>query len=128
MKANKEEIPGMYVALQKYINKDHKKECKSWEERVKAITNATKSVAGVACDVSVPPHANQTPLIQVTWDSNKVKLSQQEMMEKLRRGFLSIEVMPGAKDGINITVFMLKTGQEKIVAARLKEELIKESA
>jgi L-seryl-tRNA(Ser) seleniumtransferase len=128
MKVNKEEILGMYVALQNYISKDHKKEWQTWEERVKTITNAAKSVEGVTCDVSVPPYANRTPLINIAWDASKVKLSGSELIERLRKGTPSIEVMPGAKDGINITVFMLKPGQEKTVASRLKEELLKASA
>lgn len=123
MKVNKEEILGMYVALEKYLQKDHQKEWQQWEERVEVITRAVKPVAGVVCSVSVPPYANHTPLVNVSWDKQQIKLQQKELLEKLRNGSPSIEVMPGPNDGINITVFMLKPGQEKIVAARLKEAL-----
>jgi L-seryl-tRNA(Ser) seleniumtransferase len=123
MKVNKEEILGMYVALEKYINKDHKKEWQTWEQRVAHITNAIKPVSGVVYNVTVPQYANRTPLINVSWDQAKIKLLPKDLMAKLRNGSPSIEVMPGEKDGINITVFMLKPGQEKIVASRLKEEL-----
>lgn len=123
MKVNKEEIIGMYVALDKYVNTDHNKEWQLWEGRVATISNSVKSVSGVVCNVSVPPYANHTPLLNITWDAAKIKLTPKDLMEKLRNGSPSIEVMPGAKDGINITVFMLKPGQEKIVAARLNEEL-----
>ncbi|MEJ7682377.1 MAG: hypothetical protein WKG06_31905 [Segetibacter sp.] len=37
MKVNKEEILGMYVALDKYVNQDHDKEWKMWEDRVAVI-------------------------------------------------------------------------------------------
>ena len=128
MKVNKEEILGMYVALEKYINKDHQKEWQQWEERVGVITGALKPVNGVVCAVSVPPYANHTQLINVSWDASKIKLQQKELLERLRNGSPSIEVMPGANEGINITVFMLKPGQEKIVASRLKEELSRATA
>jgi len=43
-------------------------------------------------------------------------------MTKLRNGTPSIEVMANTT-GINITVFMLKDGEEKIVSKRIKEEI-----
>jgi L-seryl-tRNA(Ser) seleniumtransferase len=46
----------------------------------------------------------------------------------LRNGTPSIEVGGGTANSINVTVFMLKPEQEKIVAARLKEELTKATA
>jgi L-seryl-tRNA(Ser) seleniumtransferase len=66
-------------------------------------------------------------LINITWDPAKVKLTQKDLQEGLRNGQPSIEVMPNEKEGINVTVFMLKPGQEKIVATRLKEEFKKAS-
>ncbi|MEJ7694781.1 MAG: selenocysteine synthase, partial [Daejeonella sp.] len=124
MKVNKEEILGMYVALEKYINQDHVKEWRMWEDRVALITNAVKQVDGVSTKVEVPPVANHTPKITVSWDQAKVKATPREIMKRLQDGSPSIETM-GGRDGIDITVFMLKRGEEKIVAKRLQEELAK---
>ncbi len=123
MKVNKEEILGMYVALEKYIHTDHEKEWKMWDDRVAVITGAVKDMDGVTSSVTVPPYANHTPFINIVWDKSKIKLTPKELQERLRFGSPSIEVMLGEKEGINITVFMLKPGQEKTVAKRLKEEL-----
>lgn len=125
MKVNKEEILGMYAALEKYIKQDHDKEWKMWEDRVAVITNAVKNIDSVTSNVTVPPYANHTPLINIVWDESKVKISQKDLQEKLRIGEPSIEVMPNEISGINVTVFMLKPGQAKIVARRIKEELFK---
>lgn len=124
-KVNKEEILGMYVALEKYINTDHEKEWKMWEERIALIENAVKKVNGVTTKVTVPPVANHTPNLTVTWDPAKVKLTTNEMQEKLRKGSPSIEVMGGNGSNIGLSVFMLKPGQEKILAKRISEELEK---
>jgi L-seryl-tRNA(Ser) seleniumtransferase len=124
MKVNKEEILGMYVALEKYINQDHEKEWKMWEDRVALITSAVKKVDGVSTKVEVPEVANHTPKITVSWDQSKVKATPREIMKRLQDGSPSIETM-GGRDGIDITVFMLKPGEEKIVAKRLQEELSK---
>ena len=124
MKVNKEEVLGMYVALEKYINQDHEKEWRIWEERVAVITNAVKKVDGVNTIIEVPPIANHTPKIVVSWDQNKVKATPREIKSRLQNGNPSIETM-GGNTGIDITVFMLKPGEEKIVAKRLQEELSK---
>jgi uncharacterized pyridoxal phosphate-dependent enzyme len=129
MKVNKEEIIGMYVALDSYIKRDHKKEWKTWEDRVAVINNAVKSVAGVTTEVVIPPVANHNPSLLISWDPQKVKITRDGMGEKLRKGNPSIETIAWeTENSIRITVFMLKPGQEKIVATRIKEELILASA
>lgn len=123
MKVNKEEILGMYVALEKYINQDHDAEWKMWESKIDTIVTSVNSIEGVTTEVSVPPIANHTPLLFIKWDESKVKTTNKDLMLKLRNGSPSIEVM--ANDtGINITVFMLQEGEEKIVAKRVREELL----
>ena len=123
MKVNKEEIVGMYVALEKYINQDHDAEWKMWESKIDSIKTAVNSIEGVTTEVSVPPIANHTPLLFINWDESKVKTSNKDLMLKLRNGSPSIEVMANGT-GINITVFMLQEGEEKIVAKRVREELL----
>ena len=123
MKVNKEEILGMYVALEKYINQDHDAEWKMWESKIDSIKTAINSIEGVTTEVSVPPIANHTPLLFIKWDESKVKTSNKDLMLKLRNGSPSIEVMANVT-GINITVFMLQEGEEKIVAKRVREELL----
>jgi L-seryl-tRNA(Ser) seleniumtransferase len=123
MKVNKEEILGMYVALEKYINQDHDAEWKMWESKIDTIATSVNSIEGVITEVSVPPIANHTPLLFIKWDESKVKTSNKDLMLKLRNGSPSIEVMANGT-GINITVFMLQEGEEKIVAKRVREELL----
>jgi L-seryl-tRNA(Ser) seleniumtransferase len=129
MKVNKEEIIGMYVALDGYIKRDHALDWKTWEERIAVINNAVKSVPGVTTEVTVPPVANHTPSLEITWDTSKVKETRDGFGERLRKGSPSIEVIAWEKENsIRLTVFMLKPGQEKVVAKRIREELLKASA
>jgi uncharacterized pyridoxal phosphate-dependent enzyme len=125
MKVNKEEILGMYVALEKFVSIDHEKEWKMWESQVSTIENAAKKSKGVTTTVTVPPIANHTPTLNIAWDKNIIKLTREEFMDKMRKGDPSIEVMGGKDESINITVWMLKPGQEKIVAKRIEEVLSK---
>lgn len=123
MKVNKEEVLGMYVALEKYINQDHDAEWKMWESKIDTIAKSVNSIDGVTSEISVPPIANHTPLLFIKWDDTKIGISNKDFMLKLRNGSPSIEVMANGT-GINITVFMLQEGEEKIVAKRLREELL----
>jgi L-seryl-tRNA(Ser) seleniumtransferase len=125
MKINKEEIFGMYVALEKYINNDHDKEWKAWETNISHIEDAVKKIPGVSTEVHVPPLGNHTPTLRITWDTQQVKVTDKDLRDALRNGSPSIEVGGGTPNSVNVTVFMLKPGQEKIVASRLKEEFTK---
>lgn len=125
-KVNKEEIIGMYAALDRYVKLDHKKEWKEWERRIAIIDTAVKKVKGVKTETIVPPVANHTPTLTITWDTNVIKLDSEELGKRLRTGSPSIEVVSWEeKDSIKVTVFMLKDGEIEIVAKRLREELEK---
>lgn len=125
MKINKEEIFGMYVALEKYINQDHDKEWKEWETNIAHIEGAVKKIPGISTEIHVPPLGNHTPTLRITWNTEQVKLTDKQLREAMRFGNPSIELGGGTANSVNVTVFMLKPGQEKVVASRLKEELAK---
>jgi L-seryl-tRNA(Ser) seleniumtransferase len=128
MKVNKEEILGMYVALERYINQDHEKEWKQWERRVEVIANAARSIPGVLTEVSVPPIANHTPTLKISWDTQKIHTSGTDLLQALSKGSPSIEAYGGQPDSITVSPWMMLPGQERIVASRIKEELAKASA
>jgi uncharacterized pyridoxal phosphate-dependent enzyme len=126
MKVNKEEVIGMYVALEHYMAYDHDKEWKTWEDRIAVIDNAVKTIDGVTTKIEVPKLGNVTPTLRITWDKSKINLTGKELQEKLRFGDPSIEIAPGVQEnGISTTAWVLKPGEEKIVARRIKEELSK---
>lgn len=146
-KVNKEEILGMYVALEKFISGDHEKEWKGWEASIAQIENAVKNIAGITTKVVVPELGNITPTLTISWDDSIIKLTGKELRDKLRYGNPSIEasfaglplyhyqagsdsVDPAlvetlkGENLIRVTAWMLQPGEEKIVAKRIKEELI----
>lgn len=127
MKINKEEILGMYAALEAFVNQDYAKLWKEWENGVAHIANAVKKMGGVTTDVTVNPLGNHTPALRIAWDPAKIKMTGKELQERLRGGNPSIEIGGSQENSINLTVWMLKPGQEKIVAKRITEELAKTS-
>ena len=122
MKVNKEEILGMLVALELYLNKDHQAEWKLWEEQIQLIHDAAASVDGVNAEIHVPEIANHVPSLKVSWDQKKVKIDGAGARAKLRDGHPSIQTV-GDKDSLGITTWMMQPGQERVVARRVKEVL-----
>lgn len=131
-KVNKEEILAMYVALERHLQIDHEKEWKMWEGWMTVIVEAIKGLKGARPAVFVPEIANHTPTLHLTWDERLIKMTGQQLKERLWNGNPGIEVMLGGtmgteKGGIELSVWQLKPGQERIIAARVKEELLKAS-
>lgn len=122
MKVNKEEVLGMLVALEMYLQKDHEKEWKLWEDQIDLISNRAKTVAGVRTEIHVPKHANHVPSLRIRWDQNMVKITPNEARKQLREGHPSIQTV-GNNESIGITTWMMVPGQERIVAKRLQEIL-----
>ena len=125
MKVNKEEIFGMYIALEKFINEDHDKVWKDWEDRTAVIADRVKKVGSVTTEITVPELGNVTPNLHISWDGAKIPINGNELGERLRNGNPSIEIVGGRDNKIWLTVWMMQKGEEKIVAQRLEEELRK---
>ncbi len=123
MKVNKEEILGMLVALELYLNKDHEKEWKLWEAQIKLIHDAAIAVKGVEPTIHVPEVANHVPSLKLRWDQKAIKITPDGLREQLRTGHPSIETV-GDKEYVGITTWMLQPGQERTVAKRIQEILV----
>ncbi len=122
MKVNKEEVLGMLVALELYLQRNHKEEWELWENQIQLISDSATSVDGVESEIHVPPHANHVPSLRLRWDHDKVKITPEEARKKLKEGHPSIATV-GNKEMIGITTWMMVPGQERIVAQRVKEVL-----
>lgn len=121
MKVNKEEILGMLVALELFLQRDHQAQWAVWEKQVGLIRDAAVSVPGVKGKIHVPEIANHVPSLEISWN-DRVKATPAEIRDALRNGHPSIETV-GGKDSVNITTWMMIPGEERIVAKRLKDLL-----
>ena len=123
MKVNKEEILAMMVAVELYLKRDHAADWREWERRVKLIADYVSSVPGVTTEVWVPEIANHVPHLRIRWDPQRVKISVPEVVERLREGEPSIEVVPGSRDQLVVGVWMMEPGEDRIVGRRIREIL-----
>ena len=122
MKVNKEEMVGMLAAIETYLKKDHAKEWREFEERAETIRKAAAAVPGVTAEVHVPEVANHVPHVRISWDAEAKKLTTRDVVTTLREGEPSIRVR-GGREGLEIGVWMMKPGEAKVVATRLRRAL-----
>jgi hypothetical protein len=123
MKVNKEEMVGMLAAIELYVEKDHEKEGREFEKRAEAIRSAAASVSGVKAEVFVPEVANHVPHVRVTWQGGN-RAAAAGIVTAMRDGEPSIAIR-NEDDALVIGVWMMRSGEEKLVAKRLKEALEK---
>src|SRR5215475_5997305 len=119
-KVGKEEIVGMVKALEVYLNEDHAAIEKEWWRRLDAISAEITRVPGVTTSYHVPDVANHVPHMNIFWDPRKISLSSRDAAKAMREGKPSV-VIGGSENGLGMSSFMLKPGEEKIIAARLVE-------
>jgi D-glucosaminate-6-phosphate ammonia-lyase len=120
LKVNKEEMLGMFVAVEQYLARDHARERRDFEARAEAIRKAATAVPGVKAEVFVPEVANHVPHVRVSWD--RTDLRADAVVRALRAGNPSI----GARaegETVVIGVWMMQPGDDAIVARRLRQEL-----
>jgi L-seryl-tRNA(Ser) seleniumtransferase len=121
MKVNKEEIVGMLAALELYLEKDHAREAREFEKRADVIRNAAVAVAGVKAEVFVPEVANHVPHVRISWDTSR-GITPADAVRALRDGEPSIGTRSEG-NGLVVGVWMLRPGEERVVARRLRDVL-----
>ncbi len=129
-KVGKEEIVGLWTAVELYLKRDHKSEWREWESRVRDIARALDGLRGVKTESFVPEIANESPHLRISWDEKVLPLNNERAVKLLRGGEPRIEVRPssGDKPVIEVAVWMLQPGEHRLVARRLRDILSRSSA
>jgi len=117
-KVGKEEIVGMVKAVECFLNEDHEALNKEWWGRLDAISSEITRVPGVTTTFNVPDVANHVPHMDIFWDPRKISLAPREAAAALRSGKPSI-VLGSSEHGLGMNSFMLKPGEDKIIATQL---------
>ena len=120
MKVNKEEIVGMLAALELYLKKDFAKERADFDKRAETIRSSAAAVAGVKAEVFVPEVANHVPHVRISWEGKS--LTPSAVVTAMRDGEPSIAIRSEGP-ALVIGVWMMRPGEDKIVARRLRQVL-----
>lgn len=126
MKVNKEEMLGMLAALETYLGKDHAREQRDFERRAETIRASAAAVPGVKAEVFVPDVANHVPHVRISWDAAAAGITAADVVKALRDGEPSIGTRSD-EESVVVGVWMMRPGEEKIVARRLRQVLEKKT-
>jgi seryl-tRNA(Sec) selenium transferase len=125
MKVGREEMLGMMVAVEVAMKQDYAAEVETGKRWMKQISGQLSSIPGLKADIFVPEYADRMPRMRLSWDETEVGLSPKELIERLRRGDPSIEVVSwGHAEGtFQISSWIMKPDEIAVVGRRIKEEL-----
>ena len=98
------------------------------------IAAALASIPGVLAEPFVPEIANHVPHLSLEWDYDRIPITTAEASGQLKQGHPPIEVgghhwmrpnrqTPDTMQGLTVSVWMLRPGEDRIVAERLKSLL-----
>lgn len=134
-KVGKEEICGMLKALEMFVSSDQSTILQEYHAQLNYIGSVVGKISGVTTQYEYDPAAiaNVTPRLAVSWDPARIALTKQQVMGQLAASrpysiLLADDGDDQQKQGpqnptIRITAWMMKSGQEKPIAARLSEIL-----
>ena len=125
MKVNKEEMLGMLVALELFLHKDHERERREFDKRAEAIRSGASAVPGVKAEIFVPEVANHVPHVRISWDGAD-EAAAAAAVKAMKDGEPSIGTRNEA-NALVIGVWMMRPGEEKVVARRLRQVLEKKA-
>jgi uncharacterized pyridoxal phosphate-dependent enzyme len=135
MKVAKEEIIGLVAAVDWFLKQDDaaiETECRTRADR---IAKHLSTIPSVQTQIFIPEIANHVPHLLITYDPNRIKITGAEVMKKMREGKPRIELnpstggapasagLPGGPNTIIVGVWMLRPGEDMVVAKRLRELL-----
>jgi len=135
MKVAKEEIVGLVAAVDWFLAQDQAALEAEYRGRAERIAASLRGIPAVQTAIFVPPVANRVPHLLITYDPLRIKLTGQEVMEKMRQGRPRIELnpatgggpasagLPGGANTIVVGVWMMKPGEDAVVAQRLLQVL-----
>jgi seryl-tRNA(Sec) selenium transferase len=127
-KVGKEEIVGLVVAVELALQHDNEKQRREWTATLSRVAERLKKVPTVRTEFIPNLDYSHSPRLSVQWDEVQLKVTLQEMVQRLRDGTPSIEASDMTKfrpawKGLGIFPYNLQPGEEIIVADRVAEIL-----
>jgi uncharacterized pyridoxal phosphate-dependent enzyme len=119
-KVGKEEMLGLMVALEEYLQRDHEADLRQWRGFMESVASDIRGISTVTAEIYVPgPGGHPVPYLRVQWDQSRLNMKYADCAQQLRDGDPSIEVNASG-DGLSLASYNLYPGEERIVGFRLR--------
>ena len=121
LKVGREEMVGLYLAVEKYARLDFAALERQSFEQAEFLSRELKKIPGM--EVSYEPHDRTRRVHRVIarWNEEALRLTSKECETLLIEGEPRIAVLTHKSGGLLFTVFMNDPGDEKQAARRMKE-------
>ncbi|MDR8392141.1 DegT/DnrJ/EryC1/StrS family aminotransferase [Aliifodinibius sp. S!AR15-10] len=124
-KVGREEMMGMLAAVEAWVKVDHETEWEMWLSWLEHISDRVSDIKGVETEIEEPDRlSNHSPVLHIYWKVDNLHIAGDELAETLGR--TKPRIVVGSGDGpdpgttsINITAWMMKPGEDEIVADRI---------
>jgi L-seryl-tRNA(Ser) seleniumtransferase len=117
MKVGKEEVIGLVVALDRFVELDHAAYQEEWKRVAQYVNEMLQNIPGLTAEfVPGPMTELGYDSVRLTWDTERIPLTPQEASQMLRDGEPRIIF-----DGELFITRNLEDGEEVIVARRLRQ-------
>ncbi len=136
-KVGREEMIGALAAVEAWASMDHKAQWSKWLSYIDVIAKKVMKAATVTAVVEQPTDMfNNSPMLVISWDENKLNITGEELAEEVGRNKPRIALAPGrpygdetaGRSSIFITAGQMQPGEDVIVADRLYGVLTKKRA
>ena len=126
MKVGKEEIVGLVVALRAFLARDHEAERRAQLERLAVVQGALEGLPGVQTRLD-DREERAYPVLVVHLDAAVLGRTAVSVVNELSEGSPPVAVAQGYLDegAIAVLASALRDGEERILAGRLREVLIR---
>jgi len=113
MKIGKEEIIGLVVALDRYVNLDQEAVIAGWNAKARWLADQLHGIPGLRAEYAMNTMGYAD--VDLSWDEKIIPLTEQEIKKRLKEGEPSL-----VYDGTTVRTRLLRDGEEIVVARRLR--------
>ena len=119
-----EEIVGVIAALKRFVSMDHEAEWAAWLKKSQYIAKTVSGIPGLDVKIEETNPDRPGPQVVIYFKDNWSGPASQDVEDRLAARELSIRIgRGGVADELFVTPVTLEDGDERILAAALKDEL-----
>ena len=122
MKVSKEEMVGIWKAVELYVRQDHDAAERRWHGQLETVMRALGDVPGVRVVKDEASYSEGIPVAKVIIDPKQAGRDAAEVAASLMEGDPGIRVSQ-ARDWLSVNPQFLEPGEERLVAERLRVAL-----
>lgn len=125
LKVAKEEIIGLMVALEQYVQRDHAADQARWRRQMEVVSSRIQGIAGVRASVLQDPHSRPVPEVAIYFDKTYRGPSGKQIETILEAGDPPIVIGHANARGedLYVNAHNVADGEEVIIAERLRAAL-----